>query len=63
MAVPGKDCNGATNEYKSLEQCCAKSFTKSSGPIRGSSNGDSRECYLAPGVLDPPCWLADTVAP
>ena len=48
----------AANEYKSFETCCQRGFNRPvSTPIRG--NGvDNLECYLAPGVLDPPCFTA-----
>jgi hypothetical protein len=48
----------AANEYKRFEQCCQRGFNRPlTTPIRGNGTGNL-ECYLAPGVLDPPCWTA-----
>lgn len=47
----------AANQFTTFAQCCQVSFSRpSSTPLRG--NGVSNfECYLAPGVFDPPCYV------
>ncbi len=47
----------AAGQFATFAQCCQVSFSQpSSTPLRG--NGiSSFECYLAPGVYDPPCYV------
>jgi hypothetical protein len=48
------------NEYQSFQECCQQGFNRPADqPVRGKpvgGNSTAVECYLAPGVLDPPCW-------
>jgi hypothetical protein len=56
--LPAYSCNGASNEYRSFEQCCARSFRSAAGVVRGDGL-DNMECFLVPGVWDPPCYVAE----
>jgi hypothetical protein len=49
----------ADGEWETFEDCCQQSYDRdSSVPIRGDGE-ENYECYLAVGVMDPPCFVPD----
>jgi hypothetical protein len=50
-------CNGPDNGYPTFSECCQKSWNKTeTDAIRGDGMNNT-ECYLAPQVYDPPCYV------
>jgi hypothetical protein len=51
------------DEFVEFTTCCATSFNKTAADTIRGDGTENFECYLADGVLEPPCWVPDQTYP